>query len=208
MSLYLFHKNADTVHVNYALSIGSVKEETSYTFKGMIGRGWTRFIKRDEAFKSCQPNGTLIINCEIHAISNVVESSGSNVDQCSTRDETLRSKISDDFLTLLENEKFSDITIKLGYHEIGAHKIILAARSPVLASSIMENSSVSNNGNSSFIEIKNVKLTVFKKLLQYIYTDKLDGVHSNMAKDLLAAAIEYDIKGLKARCEEILCSGQ
>ncbi|XP_016841032.1 TD and POZ domain-containing protein 5 [Nasonia vitripennis] len=208
MELYLNHRNIDTVNVNFTLNIGSEKiNEVSYTFEGIIGLGWSKFIKRDEAFKSCLPDGNLIINCEIRAIPKTVEVSGqtSSSQQVSINNQTYSRKMADDFFNLLEDENFSDITIVVEQNEIRAHKAILAARSPVFASLIMENSSVANcSGNSSTIEVKDVKPKIFKKLLQYIYTDKVDGIDSTIAKDLLVAAITYDLKQLKATCENIL----
>ncbi|OXU26477.1 hypothetical protein TSAR_009240 [Trichomalopsis sarcophagae] len=205
MSLFLSHVNYDTVHVNYTLSIGSVKGETSYTFEGFNGLGWETFIERNKAFNSCQPNGTLIINCEIHAISSIIETSGMDTDHyASIKNQTFEKKLSDELVSLLDDEKYSDVTITIEDNEIEAHKLILAARSPVFASLLMENDTGNNNENSSSIEITDVKPKVFRMLLRYIYTDKIDGVDSDVAKDLLVAAIKYDVEGLRETCEEIL----
>lgn len=208
MSFFLLHNNNDTVHINYTLSMGTTKQLFSYTFVGKKGWGEGNFIKRNEAFKSCLPNGTLIVNCEIRSISKVVQASGKNlVQSTSMKDQTARDKLAKDLLTILEDEKYSDITIVIGEHEIRAHKYILAARSPVFESLLMDNSTLNNTGNSSVIEIKDIKPKIFRKLLQYIYTGKMDDIDSTMAKELLVAAIKYDLNELKATCEEILYNG-
>ncbi|OXU20427.1 hypothetical protein TSAR_011603 [Trichomalopsis sarcophagae] len=62
-----------------------------------------------------------------------------------------------------------------------------------------------SNVNSSFLEIKDIQIRAFKPLLQYIYTDEINNIDETLAKELIVAAIKYDIKGLATKCEEILC---
>lgn len=195
IGLYLQHNQSDIVHVNYKLSIGSQTDGTSGTFRGISGWGFPTFIKRQKALKSCLPNGTLIINCEIRAISKIVETSGTNLNQdTGMKKQTTRGKLAHDLSSLLENKKFSDITIVLGETKIQAHKAILAARSPVFESLFME--------NSTTIEINDVQPEIFRTLLQYIYTDELKNIDN--ANELLIAATKYNLEELKAECEEIL----
>lgn len=207
MSLYLENKNKNTVTVNYKLSLGSQKIQRIETFtRGNTYDGSRTFISRTAALGSCLPNGTLIINCEISTLTEIAVSSRTNVDPYnSMKNQTLKNNLADELLTLLEDEKFSDITIVVGENEIRAHKNILAARSSVFASLLMDNDTVSNNDNSNYvIEITDVKPKIFRKLLQYIYTDKIDGIDGTIAKELLVAAIKYDVKRLEVICEDIV----
>ncbi|XP_031787262.1 speckle-type POZ protein B [Nasonia vitripennis] len=206
VGIYLIKNSSSTIAVNDTFTIGSKKKSYVDTFKGTKPEGWPTFMDRSVAINSCLPNGSLVVKCEISTLSNIVASTEINVDPySSTKNKVNKSKLPDELLTLLEDEKFSDITILLDDNEIRAHRIILALRSPVFASLLEENRTESNcNRNSSILEIKDVKPKIFKKLLHYIYTDKVDSIDSKIAKDLLVAAIKYDVKGLKVICEEFL----
>lgn len=210
MSLYLYHRYSDNITVSFTVTLGSKSKPKSFTqtFDGKMGYGWPAFSTRNEIFDSCLSNKTLIINCEISTISNVIEASGTFSNQCiSINNQKPKKKLSDDLMKLLENDEFSDVTIIIEDNEIQAHKVVLAARSTVFASLLRSDSSEGNNTNSSTIEINDVKLNVFKELLRYIYTDNINSIDSTMAKELLVAAIKYDLEELKSTCEAILCNG-
>lgn len=67
-----------------------------------------------------------------------------------------------DYETFLNNENLSDITIRVGEKNYQGHKVILAAKSPVLRDLITKNM----KDNSDVIEIKDVKVEIFDDILR------------------------------------------
>ncbi|XP_057324850.1 speckle-type POZ protein-like [Microplitis mediator] len=101
----------------------------------------------------------------------------------------------------LYNSKIgSDVVVEVGDKEFPAHKIILMARSPVLAAMF----------SHEMIEKKDNKLTIidispkiFEKVLEYIYTDEVTHLDDD-AHYLLEAADKYQLETLKQMCQNSL----
>ncbi|CAD6204161.1 GSCOCG00009893001-RA-CDS, partial [Cotesia congregata] len=106
-------------------------------------------------------------------------------------------KLSDDFKYLFETKKNCDITIKVGDKEFKAHKFILTARSCVFEA--MFSYDMKENKENE-VTIPDIDPDVFKKVLDYIYTDKVEDLIS-FAESLLEAADKYQLFGLKNLCE-------
>lgn len=113
------------------------------------------------------------------------------------------------FFGLEEKNKFSDVTIvshnakgdsSLAPVEFPAHKVILAARSPVFASMFEYNMQESSNNK---IEVNDLSPDALKEMLTYIYTGRVSDV-GNVAYDLLYAADKYQLDDLKTLCEQQL----
>jgi speckle-type POZ protein len=99
----------------------------------------------------------------------------------------------------LNNETTADFNFKVKNCTIAAHKAIVGARSPLFATIFKQDMNENNE-----IEIEDVELPVFQKMLQFIYTNDCDvGEH---AEELLIAADRYGIIDLKDICEEELKS--
>ncbi|XP_016841031.1 speckle-type POZ protein B [Nasonia vitripennis] len=178
----LYHNESSTVNVNYTLSVGFVVRTDSNVFRGVDFRSFSHFMSRQEVFNHIQPNGDLLINCEIRKPIKVLISTGSGrtIDSyTSANNQTCTSKIHNELANLLEDEKYGNVTIVIEGNKIRAHRNILAVQSPAFASLLMNSSTSAQNCNcnSSSIEIKDVEFEVFRKLL-----------------------------GLQAMCGEILCS--
>lgn len=85
-------------------------------------------------------------------------------------------------------------------HEIKAHKVLLAARSPVFES-MLTNGMIESSSN--VIEVSDIDYEVMKEMIDFIYT----GFVSNLKKyalDLLFAAEKYHLSGLRIICENYL----
>ncbi|KAJ3687187.1 hypothetical protein LUZ61_016351 [Rhynchospora tenuis] len=115
---------------------------------------------------------------------------------------------------LLESGEVADVTFEVDKESFSAHRIVLAARSPVFEQLLCKKD---HNDPTSCVRIEDVKAPVFKALLLYIYTDKLsnDFDEGEVDKDLtsfefdqqlLLAADTYAIERLKFICEEKLCN--
>uniref|UniRef100_A0ACD5Y5V8 Uncharacterized protein n=1 Tax=Avena sativa TaxID=4498 RepID=A0ACD5Y5V8_AVESA len=116
---------------------------------------------------------------------------------------------------LLQSEAGADVVFVVSGESFAAHKLILAARSPVFMAQflgqMMEKS-------SQRVEVKDMEAAVFKALLHFVYTDtvpEFDVQHDDkdaaawtvMAQHLLAAADRYGIERLKLVCEGKLSGG-
>lgn len=120
------------------------------------------------------------------------------------REESLKSPLHQkqdnrDFEKLMHDASFSDITLKIGEHEIKAHKAILAARSPTFKS-IFDSSK-----NLQELNIDDVDHEVMKVVLRYIYTGKIDQPNYHAAVVLLPVAEKYGLRDLIAKFEDELC---
>lgn len=107
------------------------------------------------------------------------------------------------FGSLFENGEFSDFTLAVGGEELRVHKAILAAQSPVFAAMFQHDMLRENKQNRA--AITDTDCRVLKEMLVYMYSGSSPNIRE-MAKDLLVAADKYDLDGLKAMCEEVLCS--
>lgn len=101
--------------------------------------------------------------------------------------------------SLLENELFTDVTIKCGDSRFPAHKAILAAQSPVFKSIFVTNM---EEKESNTVNITDISATAMPALLTYIYTGTISkGMTLTLAKELLVVANTYQLYHLLEACE-------
>ena len=101
---------------------------------------------------------------------------------------------------LLKARKFSDVKLKVNKETFRAHKLILAACSPVFAA-MFEHETLENA--ESFIHIMDTDDNVFKEMLTYIYTGQIPNLEDTVF-DLLPLADKYQLDHLKAACAAYL----
>eukprot|EP00270_Netrium_digitus_P004973 TRINITY_DN16483_c0_g1_i1.p1 TRINITY_DN16483_c0_g1~~TRINITY_DN16483_c0_g1_i1.p1 ORF type:complete len:406 (+),score=39.66 TRINITY_DN16483_c0_g1_i1:134-1351(+) len=117
------------------------------------------------------------------------------------------SQMGADFEYLLRNEDECDVSFMVGGEIIRAHKLILAARSPVLKALLY---GPMRDKRESEIPVRDMEPSVFKAMLHFIYTDTLPDMGSSsltpiMAQHLLAAADQFALDRLRLMCEAKLC---
>ncbi|KAI4304785.1 hypothetical protein MLD38_040255 [Melastoma candidum] len=119
------------------------------------------------------------------------------------------------FGTLLENMEGSDITFDVLGQKFHAHKLVLAARSPVFQTAFFNET----GEDEQDMVVTDLEPKVFKALLHFIYRDSFpedeDPPTSNsnsepplsemLATKLLAAADKYGLDRLRLMCESHLC---
>ncbi|KAE8804577.1 Speckle-type POZ protein [Hordeum vulgare] len=111
---------------------------------------------------------------------------------------------------LLHSGLVADVTFVVSGKSFAAHKVILAARSPVLMAEFFGHM---KETSSQRVEIKDIVAVVFKSLLCFIYTDSVmefEMQHEEvtmLAQHLLAAADKYGLDRLKEICEGKLSDG-
>ncbi|OXU20217.1 hypothetical protein TSAR_013059 [Trichomalopsis sarcophagae] len=106
----------------------------------------------------------------------------------------------DDLEAMLTSPRFSDVKLLVTGKEFQAHKVILAARSPVFLAMLESNM---KEGQDSVIEVGDIEPDVMAELLRFIYTGKVENMDELVA-DLLAAADMYQLDHLRIMCEAII----
>ncbi|XP_042494094.1 BTB/POZ and MATH domain-containing protein 3 [Macadamia integrifolia] len=107
----------------------------------------------------------------------------------------------------------SDITFEVGEETFKAHKLVLAARSPVFRAQFF---GLIGNPNMDKVVVEDVEPSIFKAMLQFMYSDELPDVRelsgsisictsTIMVQHLLAAADRFGLERLKLLCEAKLC---
>eukprot|EP00250_Pteridium_aquilinum_P000425 c10466_g1_i1 orf=503-1765(-) len=117
------------------------------------------------------------------------------------------------FGELLDSGVNIDITFEVDGERFPAHKLVLAARSPVFKAQLF---GVMREKDSGVIQVKDIEAPVFKAMLYFMYRDclpeenELSGSSSPatctmMAQHLLAAADRYGLDRLRMICEAKMC---
>lgn len=102
-----------------------------------------------------------------------------------------------DYKKMFDNELFADFMVKCNDGEIlKAHKVILAARSPVFYAMLNNNMKESNEG---FVEIADFGSRTVKEVLRFIYCGKVQDLKM-AARSLIHAAEKYELEELKEMC--------
>jgi speckle-type POZ protein len=155
--------------------------------------GYADFIHRSvlvNPLNKLLPSNTLTVFCRI-------ESEPYRIRQI--KKVTQQRRLVQDFGCLLDNKNNADVYFSFEDVEIGAHKTILAARSPVFAA-MFQHDMQENKANK--VKITDISSAVFGQTLHFIYTGqcKLKGI----AEELFFVADKYQIEGLKQMCENHL----
>ncbi|KAF5744190.1 BTB/POZ and MATH domain-containing protein 2-like [Tripterygium wilfordii] len=123
------------------------------------------------------------------------------------------SNIGQQFGQLMESGKRTDVNFEVDGEVFAAHKLVLAARSPVFRAQLF---GPMKEHNTQHIKVEDIEPQVFKALLHFIYWDELPdlqeltGMNSKLAstlmsQHLLAAADRYGLQRLRLLCESNLC---
>ncbi|XP_071683257.1 BTB/POZ and MATH domain-containing protein 1-like [Lolium perenne] len=111
---------------------------------------------------------------------------------------------------LLVREEVPEVRFLVEQSEISAHRLIIAARSPLLYELVVS----TDNNNNRVVRIDDMRATVFRTVLRFIYTDELPPMSELMvtdhrygkviAGDMLAAACRFRLDRMKAMCENLV----
>jgi len=191
---------------NITHSNGAALFSSTYSSKS----GFSRFVDRNILKGDMLPNDCLHIVCDLTVIGAKIRVVGEkNIDKLDTQSkqninsDQRFSELSHDLEeAFLKNEASdSDVVIKFNDSVFRCHKFILRARSPVFDA--MFKGDMKEN-SSGVVTIDNLDPKVVTSMLYFIYTGKIPNI-DEIAKDLLAAANQYQIEKLKSCCEEKLC---
>ena len=106
-------------------------------------------------------------------------------------------RLLNDFERMLEMPDFNDVHFRVKGQILHAHRGILAARSPVFAAMFKYDMAKNIEGP---VIIEDIDFTVFKEMLRFMYTGKVQKLE-DMAIALAVAADKYDLDRLKIMCE-------
>ncbi|KAM0929654.1 hypothetical protein ACQ4PT_001668 [Festuca glaucescens] len=114
------------------------------------------------------------------------------------------------FGDLLSSKAGVDVKFRVGGETFSAHRLVLAARSPVFRAQFF--GPMKEGTTTEAISVDDVEAEVFSALLTFMYTDSLPGEmkhgeESAMAQHLLVAADKYGLDRLMLICEDKLSSG-
>ncbi|KAL3834021.1 hypothetical protein ACJIZ3_008757 [Penstemon smallii] len=124
------------------------------------------------------------------------------------------SDMGDGLKYLLDSDLGCDIVFQIGEETFKAHKLILAARSPVFKAQFF---GLVGDTNVTHFELEDIEPSIFKAMLQFIYSDSLPNfdeiigststtsTSAIMMQHLLAAADRFALDRLKQLCEAKLC---
>ncbi|KAE8722879.1 BTB/POZ and MATH domain-containing protein 6 [Hibiscus syriacus] len=200
-------KERHKVHSHF----GRMLESGPYTLKyrGSMW-GYNRFFKRTLLEQSDYlKDDCLSVHCSVGVVKSHTE--GPKIYSIAVPP----SNIGHQFGQLLESGRGTDVTFEVDGEIFPAHKLVLAARSPVFRAQLF---GPMKDHNTKRIEVQDMEALVFKALLHFIYWDslpdmeELTGLNSNWAstlmfQHLLAAADRYGLDRLQLMCEANLCEG-
>ena len=176
-------------------------------FSNLQKWGYAEWIEREYILdhrNSVLVDDTLMIVCDITLDENIFDLNRRSKKRKSEDDIYHASlKEFDAYEKLFENSNNYDVYFKIEGQKLGAHKLILAARSQVFSSLF---SSIDNDYQDiSNIEITDIRFEAFKELLRFTYAGKVNRI-DELAHELLLAANRYRLDGLKAISEDALCN--
>ncbi|KAJ3677229.1 hypothetical protein LUZ60_002953 [Juncus effusus] len=167
------------------------------------GWGWPQFVKFDDLRDLYVNNDDCIVFiCTVTVLSATMM--------------VPKSDLNVHFGNLLEDEEISDVVFDVNGEIFHAHKVVLAARSPVFKAELFGPMKINNSEN---VKIYDMEPVVFRFLLRFICTDSLPDERENeesdeggdvmdsvvMSQHLLVAADRYALDRLKLICESSLC---
>ncbi|CAH1428943.1 unnamed protein product [Lactuca virosa] len=188
---------------------GRALESGPYTLKyrGSMW-GYKRFFKRS----ALETSDYLKDDClQVHCCVGVVKSRTEGPKTYSIH--VPPSDIGQQFGQLLECGKGTDVSFQVKDETFSAHKLVLAARSPVFRAQLF---GPMKDQNTRCIIVEDIEPPVFKALLHFMYWDslpdmeELTGMNTKwattlMSQHLLAAADRYGLDRLRVLCETNLC---
>ncbi|GMH78228.1 hypothetical protein TrST_g897 [Triparma strigata] len=114
---------------------------------------------------------------------------------------TVSTEYASQFKGIVGEEDFSDVTFMVGGRPIHAHKAILACRCPHFRA--MFTSGMRESVEREIV-VPDTDHSVFLALMEFLYTDSVEGLQPDMAVDLHGVASFYGVDKLKDICAAIV----
>ena len=181
------NKTNGNVYCNVSCRLGD-KERMKLTIgkRQLVARYWLPL--EIEPFKDEDDNLTLNVTLEF--------CTKGTVEVSNTRDVTPKQTLNSSVTSLLANNSLTDVTLKVKEKELKAHKVILAAMSPVFEAMFQEGY---KEHEDNYVNIEDMDSDVFEVFLRYLYSGQVDKLEE-MFTVLLADADKYDVQPLREIC--------
>lgn len=110
--------------------------------------------------------------------------------------------LSKDIKDIFTNEEFCDVTLRVKEEEFKAHKVILAARSPVFAAMFKHDTSEKQTG---IVNIPDCDPSSFREFLEFLYSGKFKSeISLHCSVNLYKTADKYSVQELRMFCIEYM----
>jgi speckle-type POZ protein len=182
-----------------------------------VGWGTAAFIKREELEKSEHlRDDCFTIRCEFTVMKEVHTEDIEVVDGATPSLAVVvpPSDLHRHLGNVLATGRGADVTFEVDGKTFPAHRLVLAARSPVLLDALSgqqqkQAKEGTDGAAAEVVRIEDMEAPDFEAFLHYVYTDTLpemkgDGAAA-MLPDLVAAANRYKMERLRLVCEDKLC---
>lgn len=109
--------------------------------------------------------------------------------------------VASDIKRMFNDELFTDFQLKTNDGEVlKAHKVILAARSPVFFAMLTNDLEEAQTGS---VKVRDFNRQIMKEVLRFVYQNEVENV-DEIASDLIFAAEKYQLEQLQELCVESL----
>lgn len=111
-----------------------------------------------------------------------------------------------DFRSLINDSEMSDVCFLVEGQKVHAHKAVLAVRSEYFRAMLFNgHMRESSSAGDVPVEISGVSHSVFLKVLEFLYTDNLEGpVSLELGINLMVASEQFMLDRLKGICEDLI----
>ncbi|GFY38100.1 TD and POZ domain-containing protein 5 [Trichonephila inaurata madagascariensis] len=107
----------------------------------------------------------------------------------------------EDLESLCSREVLSDMKLRTNTNTIPVHTTILGARSSVFRAMFSNDMKEKTQG---CVDVTDLDDETVRRMLLYMYTNKLENLHWESASQLYAASDKYNIASLRSKCSAIL----
>jgi speckle-type POZ protein len=211
VAVFLTSRRQEELEVKYDFSVlkadGTCYGRIGNTFKKFspeqnswgYGKAFSK-AKLQEKASDMLPEGclTIVCNLEIYYCDRHLEGKKRRVEF--KPEET--PSLGDQLIKALKSPSAADVTLICKEKRFPCHKVILRARSDVFDAMFSHEEMAEMK--SSEVMIEDTDPDSLEQLLQFIYSDKVEGLAANAA-GLLTLADKYNIPRLKGMCEESMC---
>eukprot|EP00439_Symbiodinium_sp_Y106_P043412 s203_g5.t1 len=186
-------------------------DPTYHGISRMGARGWSRSFdlgdsRRHDGVKGLplsdvlEPQAGWLHNGSLRVMGKVSVVIGFDAGTAPVAEANGQQEVCESLQALLQTGNLSDVVLKVGSETIDAHRLILAARSPVFER-MFSCPMKETTDNEDFDAIS------MRALVKYLYTGVVDHVgleSDDYAVNLLQAAHRYEVPGLVDRCVQVL----
>ncbi|GIY70771.1 speckle-type POZ protein-like B [Caerostris darwini] len=143
----------------------------------------------------------LTLQCEFTFSSGIeferVEKTEFGKSAATEREIALFPSVGEDLMSMQKDGVLCDTKLRTSAEAFPAHTVVLSARSPVFRAMFSNDMREKSN---NFVDITDLEADTVRRLLLYVYSDTLEVLDWESARNLYVAADKYDINSLKYKC--------